>query len=239
VSQTIYEHALQWVPEGGTVGLGSGRASTEFIKLLGARVKAGLRIRGGVPTSDASGRLARELGIPLLSLEEAMPLDVAVDGADEWDDNLNLIKGYGRALVREKIVEAASKLFICLVGPGKHVKVLGDRGKLPVEVVPLALPLARARLGTFGWDPILWTENGKPALTDNGNYILDCAIPPTALITDPAATDTKILAIPGVLGTGLVVGMADRLLLGDEQFKLIMEKTRPAPGATLTLPSSP
>src|SRR6187402_704471 len=103
---TIYERALDFIHEGATVGLGSGRASTEFIKLLGARVKSGFRIKGAVPTSEASGQLAKELGIPLLSLEDAMPIDVAVDGADEWNDNLDLIKGYGRALVREKIVEA-------------------------------------------------------------------------------------------------------------------------------------
>jgi|SRR5579884_2146537 len=224
--RTIYERALDFVAAGATVGLGSGKASTEFIKLLGARVQAGLKIKGGVPTSEASGQLARDLGIPLLSLEDAMPLDVAVDGADEWDDGLDLIKGYGRALVREKIVEAASKKFVCLVGPDKHVQRLGQRGKLPVEVVPLALPLARARLKEFGWDPILWSKDGKPALTDNGNYILDCAIPSTALIADPAATDTKILAIPGVLGTGLFVGMADVVLVGDEHFNLVAEKTR-------------
>jgi ribose 5-phosphate isomerase A len=226
MSRTIYERALDFVTEGATLGLGSGKASTEFIKLLGVRVHAGLRIRGGVPTSEASAQLARDLGIPLLSLEEAMPLDVAVDGADEWDDNLNLIKGYGRALVREKIVEAASKKFVCLVGPGKYVKTLGERGKLPVEVVPLALPLAEAKLREFGWDPVLWTKDGKPALTDNGNYILDCAIPPAARITDPAATDAKILAIPGVLGTGLFVGMADLVLVGDDHFNLVAEKSR-------------
>jgi ribose 5-phosphate isomerase A len=218
---TIYERALDFIPQGATVGLGSGKASTEFIKLLGGRVKAGFRIRGGVPTSEASDHLARELGIPLLSLEEAMPLDVAVDGADEWDPALNLIKGYGRALVREKIVEAASKKFVVLVGPGKDVQVLGQKGKLPVEVVPLALPLARARLREFGWDPVLWMVGGKPGVTDNGNYILDCAIPPAAVIHKPAEVETKILAIPGVLGTGLFIGMADTLLLGDDKFNLI------------------
>ncbi len=226
MSTTIYERALDFIHEGATVGLGSGRASTEFIKLLGARVKVGFRIKGGVPTSEASGKLAQELGIPLLSLEQAMPIDVAVDGADEWNDNLDLIKGYGRALVREKIVEAASRKFVCLVGPGKYVKTLGEKGKLPVEIVPLALPLAKARLREFGWDPILWMKDGKPALTDNGNYILDCTIPGTALIKDPAATDTKILGIPGVLGTGLFVGMAHVLLLGDDKFEMIDEKLR-------------
>jgi ribose 5-phosphate isomerase A len=224
---TIYERALEFIPEGGTVGLGSGHASTEFIKLLGARVQAGFQIRGGVPTSDASGKLANDLGIRVLSLEDGMPVDVAVDGADEWNDDLDLIKGYGRALVREKIVEAASQKFVCLVGPGKHVEVLGQRGKLPVEVVPLALPLARARLKEFGWEPVLWTNpDGKPARTDNGNYILDCAIPETALIHDPAEVEAKILAIPGVLGTGLFVGMADVVLVGDEEFNQVCERYR-------------
>jgi ribose 5-phosphate isomerase A len=224
---TIYERALDFIPAGSTVGLGSGKAATKFIELLGARVKEGFKIRGGVPTSDASGELAARLGIPLLSLEEAMPLDVAVDGADEWDDNLDLIKGYGRALVREKIVEAASRKLVVLVGPDKHVKKLGERGKLPVEVIPLAVPLARARLKEFGWDPILWTTaDGRPARTDNGNFILDCAIPSTARIEKPAETDTRILAIPGVVGTGLFVGMAHVLLDGDEYFELKREYLR-------------
>jgi ribose 5-phosphate isomerase A len=221
---TIFERALEFINAGDVVGLGSGRASTEFIKLLGAKVKAGFQIRGGVPTSEASGKLAAEMGISVLSLEDCLPLDVAVDGADEWDPNLNLIKGYGRALVREKIVEAASKKLIILVGPGKKVDVLGQKGKLPVEVVPLALPLARVRLREFGWEPILWTTaDGKRALTDNGNYILDCAIPKTALIHQPAEIESKILAIPGVLGTGLFLGMTNVLLVGDEPLNLIDE----------------
>src|SRR5438132_6772564 len=132
---TIHERALDFIPEGAVVGLGSGRTSMEFIKFLGARVKAGFRLRGGVPTSGAAGKLAQELGIPLLTLEEAIPLDVAVDGADEWDPSLDLIKGYGRALVREKIVAAASKKLVILIGPGKAVQALGERGKLPVEII--------------------------------------------------------------------------------------------------------
>lgn len=223
---TIYERALDFIHAGATVGLGSGRASTEFIKLLGERVRQGFKIKGGVPTSDASEKLARELGIPILSLEEAMPIDVAVDGADEWTDDLDLIKGYGRALVREKIVEAASRKFVVLVGPGKYVKTLGEKGKLPVEVVPLALPLAKARLREFGWDPILWTVDGKPAKTDNGNYILDCAIPANASIRKPAEVDARILAIPGVLGTGIFTAMAHVLLLGDDHFEMVDERLR-------------
>jgi ribose 5-phosphate isomerase A len=223
---TIYDRALDFIHEGATVGLGSGRASTAFIETLGARVQEGFRIKGGVPTSEASEKLARDLGIPILSLEEALPIDVAVDGADEWTPDLDLIKGYGRALVREKIVAAASRKFIVLVGPGKDVKVLGEKGKLPVEVVPLALPLVRVRLRGVGWDPVLWTKDGQPARTDNGNYILDCVIPPTALIEKPAEADAQIRAIPGVVGTGIFAEIADMLLLGDEKFELVDEIVR-------------
>src|SRR5260370_22683449 len=123
---TIYDRALGFIKDGAAIGLGSGRASTEFIKLLGARVRAGFQVRG-VPTSRASAELALQLGVPLVSLEEGMPLDVTVDGADEVDPHLDLIKGYGRALVREKVVAAASKRLVILVGPGKEGQVLGER----------------------------------------------------------------------------------------------------------------
>src|SRR5207237_6554935 len=126
---------------------------------LGARVKAGFRVTA-VPTSQASARLAQEFGIPLVSLEEAMPLDVTVDGADEVDPHLDLIKGYGRALLREKVVAAASKKLVILVGPGKEVPVLGSRGKLPVEVVPFALPLCKERLKELGFDPVPYEVDG-------------------------------------------------------------------------------
>src|SRR5262245_58119774 len=115
---TIYERVLALVRAGDVVGLGSGHASTEFIKELGARVRAGLKLHG-VPTSRASEEVARSAGIPLVSLTEGLPLALTVDGADEVDPNLDLIKGYGRALVREKIVAAASRKLVILVGPGK------------------------------------------------------------------------------------------------------------------------
>jgi ribose 5-phosphate isomerase A len=220
---TIYERALHYIREGDVVGLGSGRASTEFIKLLGARVQAGFKVRG-VPTSDASAKLAAELGIPLLSVEQGMPIAVTVDGADEVDPNLDLIKGYGRALVREKVVAAASKKLVILVGPGKEVPMLGSHGKLPVEVVPFALPVCRERLKSLGCEPILWTEAGEPKKTDNGNYILDCKVGP---ILDPVDFEARAEAIPGVVGTGLFLGMASVVLVGDENFKVVAEKTRP------------
>jgi ribose 5-phosphate isomerase A len=221
---TIYERALDFIREGDVVGLGSGRASTEFINLLGARVKTGFKARG-VPTSDASAKLATELGIPLLTVEEGMPIAVTVDGADEVDPNLDLIKGYGRALVREKVVAAASRKLVILVGPCKEVPMLGSHGKLPVEVVPFALPVCRERLKALGCEPILWAEAGVPKKTDNGNYILDCKLGP---IIDPADFEARAEAIPGVVGTGLFLGMANVVLVGDEDFNLVAEKTRPS-----------
>jgi ribose 5-phosphate isomerase A len=225
---TIYERALDFIADGAVVGLGSGRASIEFIKLVGARVRAGLHVRG-VPTSQSSAELAKSLGIPLVSLEEGMPLAVTVDGADEVDPQLNLIKGYGRALVREKIVAAASRLLVILVGPGKTVPIIGARGKLPVEVVPFALPLCRARLTDLGLRPVAYEVDGKPFVSDNGNAILDCGVDP---ISDPMALEASIQAIPGVVGTGLFLGMADVVLVGDDEFQL-KEERRPRPAADM------
>ncbi len=221
-TMTIYERALEFVRDGSTIGFGSGRASTEFLKLLGARVEAGFHIRG-VPTSRATATLAMRLGITLVSLEEAMPIDVTVDGADEVDPHLNLIKGYGRALVREKIVAAASKQLVILAGPGKEVERLGARGKLPVEVVPFALPLCCRRLTELGCVPVPYRADRSLFVTDNGNHILDCEISP---ISGLGEFEAKIRAIPGVVDTGLFLGMANTVLIGDEAFELIKEKVR-------------
>jgi ribose 5-phosphate isomerase A len=222
---TIYERALALVRAGDVVGLGSGRASTEFITELGQRVRAGLAVRG-VPTSRASEEVARSVGIPIVSLEEGWPLALTVDGADEVDPNLDLIKGYGRALVREKIVAASSRKLVILVGPGKEVPILGSRGKLPVEVVPFAVPLCREQLTKLGCNPVLYEENGQPFVTDNGNHILDCVISP---ILHPEQFEAHLRAIPGVVGTGLFLGMANTVLVGDEQFNLVAEKQQKVP----------
>ncbi len=222
---TIFERALTLVHEGDTVGLGSGRASQEFIRALGTRVHAGLNVRG-VATSHASEEFAQRIGISLITLAEAMPLALTVDGADEVDPGLNLIKGYGRALVREKIVAAASRKRVILVGPGKEVPVLGSRGKLPIEVVPFAVPLCRERMTRLGCTPVLYEENGAPFVTDNGNHILDCKIAP---IRHPEQLEEALRAIPGVVGTGLFLGMADTVLVGDDHFNLVAERQRTIP----------
>jgi ribose 5-phosphate isomerase A len=221
---TIYERALDFVKAGDVVGLGSGRASMAFIQLLGERVGQGLQVRG-VPTSRTSEELAHNLRIPLVSLEEGMPLALTVDGADEVAPNLALIKGWGRALVREKIVAAASRRLVILAGSTKAVAVLGTRGKLPVEVVPFALPLCRERLAKLGLEPVPYEEKGRLFVTDNGNHILDCKCGP---IADPAGLEAQLEAVPGVVGTGLFLGMADVVLFGDEGrgFELVEEKKR-------------
>jgi ribose 5-phosphate isomerase A len=219
---TIYERALEFVRDGDVVGLGSGRASSAFIEHLAKRAQQGLRVRG-VPTSRRSEELAKSLGLAVVSLEGHLPLALTVDGADEVDLGLNLIKGWGRALVREKVVAAASRKLVILAGKQKAVPALGTRGKLPVEVVPFALPLARARLAELGLTPVPYEQDGRLFLTDNGNAILDCGLGP---IGDATRLEQQLRAIPGVVGTGLFLGMASVVLIGDEarDFELVEER---------------
>jgi ribose 5-phosphate isomerase A len=201
-------HALAYVRPGLVVGLGTGQAATAFVHALGRQVQAGLSVRG-IPTSEAITALARGLGIPLASLEESPSIDITFDGADEVDPHLDLIKGHGGALVREKIVAAASERLVILVGRDKLVPVLG-RGPLPVEVVPFATGFCRRRLAEEGYAPVLRTSGAAPVLTDNGNLIFDCAVGP---IADATGLDAKLRAIPGVVDTGLFVGMAATVLV--------------------------
>jgi ribose 5-phosphate isomerase A len=183
-----------------------------------------------VPTSEETARLARQEGVPLLTLAEAGILDVTVDGADEVDANLDLIKGYGRALVREKIVAASSRRLVILVGHEKLVPRLGSRGKLPVEVTPFALPLGERRLRELDCRPIPYRQGDGLFVTDNGNHILDCEIEP---ISDPVRLEMHIRAIPGVVGTGLFLGMAETVLIGqDDTFRLIEERRRRLPASS-------
>ncbi len=222
---TIVERVLTWIQSGMRIGLGSGRAAQAFVRGLANHVAKGRLPVAGVPTSDETAALARDLGIPLLTLAEAGELDLTVDGADEVDPQLNLIKGYGRALVREKIVAASSKKLIILVGEEKIVPQLGTRGRLPVEVLPFALPLCERRLRALGCEPVADRRNGELVLTDNGNYILDCQVQP---FDDPHRWENAIRDIPGVVGTGFFLDMADVVLVGDSQdFTLRREMLRP------------
>lgn len=215
------DRALALVQDGMVLGLGTGRAATTFLHSLGRRVRAGLRIRG-VPTSLATAQLATQLGIPLTTLAEVPELDLAVDGADEVDPHLHLIKGLGGALVREKIVAASARRLVILVGPEKVVPVLGSRGVLPVEVVPFGAVLCRRRLEQLGCPAELRQVNGHPFVSDNQNYILDCQIRP---LQAPAELERQIQAIPGVVGTGLFLGMAHTVLVDDGVHVRVLERS--------------
>lgn len=213
---TNAEHALGMVADGMTLGLGSGHAAERFVAALGDRVRAGLKVRG-VATSAATAALAARHDIPVVDLEVGLPIDVTFDGADEVDPRLDLIKGYGNALVREKIVAAASKRFVVLIGPEhvgeKRVDVLGRRGKLPVEVIPFAVPLVMKELAGLGFGAgVLTDPGGGPHVTDNGNHVLHVKVGP---IADPAGLDRALKDIPGVVGTGLFVGMAETVIVED------------------------
>jgi len=221
---TIVERALELVRDGSRIGLGSGHAAQAFVRALGERIRKGRLHVHGVPTSEETAMLCRQEDIPLLTLADAGILDVTIDGADEVDPHLDLIKGYGRALVREKIVAASSRRLIILVGDEKLVPQLGSRGKLPVEVIPFALPLCERRLRELGCEPVPYVKGDGLFVTDNGNHILDCQIDP---ITDPTRLESDIRAIPGVVGTGLFLGMTDTVLVGDrDNFRIIEERKR-------------
>src|SRR5262249_31869697 len=175
---TIVERALELVPNGSRIGLGSGRAAQAFVKALGERLRNGSFHVHGVPTSEETARLARQEDIPLLTLAEAGILDLTVDGADEVDGNLDLLKGYGPALGRAKLAAPSSRRLVILVGDERLVPQLGTHGKLPVEVTPFALPLCERRLCELSCRPILYRQGDDPFVTDNGNHILDCQIEP-------------------------------------------------------------
>jgi ribose 5-phosphate isomerase A len=213
---TNVDKALELVSDGMTLGLGSGKASERFVTALGDRVRGGLRVRG-VPTSSGTAALARKVGVPLVELKDAIPIDICFDGADEVDPSLDLLKGWGHALIQEKVVAAASKTFVVLIGPenvqAKRVKTLGERGRLPVEVVPFALALVVLRLAALGMpaEPLKHPD-GSLFHSDNGNYILEPQVRP---IADPARLDRDLRDIPGVVGTGLFLKMAHMVIIED------------------------
>jgi ribose 5-phosphate isomerase A len=211
--EALGEYALRFVKPGHTIGLGTGRAASAFIRAIGA---SGIDVRG-VPTSSPAEELGRSVGIPIVTLAEAAKIDTDFDGADEVDPRLNLIKGYGGALVREKIVAASSRRFVVLVGYEKIVKRLGDRGSIPVEVVPFGLPLVSAKIKAMGMKPRVRESEGRQFITDNGNLILDCAV---KAIASASRLDRELLAIPGVVGTGLFVAMADVVLVAEASGKI-------------------
>ncbi|MEM1566397.1 MAG: ribose 5-phosphate isomerase A [Candidatus Bathyarchaeia archaeon] len=206
--------AAKHVEDGFAIGLGSGSTVAYVAREIGRRIRTeNLHVKA-VPTSYQSLTLAVQNGIPTTSLDENPTLDLAIDGADQIDENLNLIKGMGGALTREKIVAAASKTFIIIADWRKKAKTLGENGQpVPVEVLPFAAPLVIRKISALGGKPVLRESSGKvgPVITDNGNFIIDVNFGP---IQSPAELEKTLKTIPGVVETGLFVGMADIVYLG-------------------------
>ena len=206
--------ALELVADGMHVGLGTGHAVAVFLARLADRVRSGLRVLG-VPTSEATAALARSLGIPLGALDEEQELALTVDGADEVAPNLDLVKGFGGALVRERIVAAASRRQVILVGHDKLVDRLATRGRIPIEVVPFACRLVLRRVRALGLDPVVRLADGRPFISDNGNLTIDCGLAtPLADARAARVLEADLRAIPGVVDTGLFLGTAERVLIG-------------------------
>jgi len=216
--QTAARASLSYIQDGQVVGLGTGSTAAYFIQFLGERVRAGMKIRG-VPTSMHSQQLAEKCGIPLVTLDEVEHIDVDVDGADEFDPQLNLIKGGGGALLREKIVASVSKKFVVVTDASKQVPVLG-RFPLPVEVIPFAQsPVSREITALGAKVTLRRAADGSAYRTDEGHHILDCAF---GNIADPSALARTLSAMPGVVEHGLFIHMASVVVLakGSEVIEL-------------------
>ena len=205
--------AVDRVESGMRLGLGTGSTFRHALERLSERIREEKLECVGVPTSEATATHARQLGVPLTTLDELDQLDLTIDGADEVDHSLNLVKGGGGALLREKIVAAASREVTIIVSDNKLVEHLGTTFRLPVEVLKFGWRQAAERVRELGLDPVRrGADDGSPFDTDSGNYILDCGSP---AIEDPAGLEQSLLGIPGVVDCGLFVGMTRRVLVGD------------------------
>jgi ribose 5-phosphate isomerase A len=219
------QRALQFVEDGMIVGLGTGSTAAQFIDLLGEKVSDGLNITG-VATSAATERQARAAGITLTTLDEEPEIDLTVDGADEIDQNLRLIKGGGGALLREKIVASASEMVVIIADQSKLVERLGSF-PLPVEVVPFGYKVSLAmiediadELGLEGTVRQRLGQDGKPFVSDGGNFILDCSF---GVLDDPEALAELLPFTPGVVDHGLFIGLADQAVIAGENGVRVIE----------------
>lgn len=206
------EAVEHYVESGMTVGLGTGSTASWVVKRIGGLISSGeLRDVRGIPTSRRTAEQARREGIPLVSLSEARP-GITIDGADEISPGLNLIKGRGGALMREKIVAAAGDGLIVVADGSKLVDLLG-RGTLPIEVEPFGWEVTLEALSVLGCEPELRMAGPQPFVTDGGHYTVDCTFPS---IPDPAALEGEIKRIPGALETGLFVGLSRAAVIARE-----------------------
>ncbi|DAC73143.1 MAG TPA: ribose 5-phosphate isomerase A [Thermoplasmata archaeon] len=214
------EKAVQYIEDGMVIGLGTGSTVEFAVKKIGEMVKGGLKITG-IPTSLKTKRLATELKIPLIDLDDHTTIDITIDGADEVDSNLNLIKGGGGALTREKIIAFHSKKVIIIVDETKIVKGLGCDSFLPVEVTKFGWSATKKALEGLGCTGELRKIMDEAFITDNQNYIIDCDF---GKITDAEALEKEINNIPGVLENGLFIGLADEVIVGSKQGMMTLER---------------
>jgi ribose 5-phosphate isomerase A len=200
--------SLRFVRDGDIVGLGTGSTAAYAVRLLGERVRAGLKIRG-IPTSSQTRELATSLGIPLTTFDEVQEINVTIDGADEVDPQLCLTKGGGGALLREKIVASASRQLVIIADSSKQVPMLG-KFPLPIEVIAFAQPVVKKKIEALGASVKLRQSNGSPFVTDEGHHILDCSF---GQIPDPPALARRLSDMPGVVEHGLFINMASVVLI--------------------------
>ena len=217
--QRSAEAACEYVKDGMIVGLGTGSTAEFAVKKIGELVRNGLSIRG-IPTSDATKILAESEGIPLIDFSETMSIDLTIDGADEIDANLNMIKGGGAALLREKIVASASREEIIIVSVSKLVQQLGAF-PLPVEVIPFGWQVVFNQLESLQGNPELRLKQGQPSVTDQGNFIVDCHF---RKIENPEQLEQHLNMIPGVVENGLFINLCTRMIMADGENIII--KTR-------------
>ncbi len=224
LKQLAGEKAAEYVKDGMIVGLGTGSTTYYAIKKIGARVEEGLEIIG-IPTSIQTEKIAMEWRIPLSNLREHPAIDVTLDGADEMDPNLDLIKGMGGALLREKIVANASKKEIIVIDPTKLVDKLGTKSPLPVEVSAFGWNKCKEALEGLGGIPELRLKDGEPFQTDNGNFVIDCRFDG---IEDPIWLESTINNIPGVMENGLFLRLASLVIIGTESGVKLLERYPPS-----------
>lgn len=206
------QQAVALIEDGMKLGLGTGSTARHVLQLIAERRKHGELARiCGVPTSRATEDLARELGIPLTTLDQNPHLDLAIDGADEVDPELNLIKGLGGALLWEKIVASAAEMFIIVCDESKIVNQLGDKAPVPIEVVPFAYQIHMPFLQHLGGRPQLRQADGKPFVSDGGHYIIDCYFDDG--IADAVELEAELKHHPGIVETGLFLHMADSAIV--------------------------
>jgi len=216
--------ALEKIPKTGPIGLGSGSTVAIFAEELGRLVSEGANDICVVPSSYQAYQLAVKYQIPLTNLDLNPELLLTVDGADEVDKNLNLTKGGGGALFQEKVVASASKMLIIIVDESKLVDKLASRFLIPIEVFPFSLGVVQKKIKDMGIEPLVRQAEKKmgPVVTDNGNFIIDLKFPKP--IDDPAKVAVDLKMIPGVIETGLFVGMTDEVHVGKEDKAYILKK---------------